>query len=329
MRTPAFWHQPSMLSTLLSPLGMLYGAASLIAQSTRVPEHADVPVIAVGNAVLGGAGKTPVSLSLGEILLKLGETPHFLSRGYKGNRHTNPQCVNPAKDSFREVGDEPLLLAEIAPCWVHKTRALSARAAHKAQASACIMDDGLQHTSLHRDIAFLVIDTAYGNGNGQIFPAGPLREPFSASLNKAHALVLIGAQPLPWHVPSHIPQFRATLEPDSSWQTLYAKPVIAFAGLARPEKFFHLCTAQGMRVVEQYPFPDHHAYSDSDIDALLVRATRMNATLVTTRKDAVRISAAQRAHIKTLPVHLVWQNQPELESFLKTTLAAVRAGAVS
>lgn len=328
MHTPNFWHQPSLLGTLLSPLGALYGAATIVAQSVHVPAHADLPIIAVGNAVLGGAGKTPVTISLARMLQQMGEQPHLLSRGYGGTPNATPLRVDVAQHNPNIVGDEPLLLAHTAPCWVHKKRDLSAVAAHQNGASVCIMDDGLQHTSLHRDLSLLVIDTHYGNGNGHIFPAGPLREPFARALDKAHALVLIGKSPCTLALPSTLPQFRASIMPDNAWLALRDKPVIAFAGLARPSKFFALCEASGMRLIETFAFPDHHRYSRNDIAGLLAQAKRAGATLVCTEKDGVKLTASEREQIHVLPITIAWQNEPALQHFLSTELASIRAGAI-
>lgn len=328
MHTPNFWHQPSLLGTILSPLGTLYGAATIVAQSIHVPAHGELPIITVGNAVLGGAGKTPVTLSLARLLQQMGEQPHLLSRGYGGTKTALPICVDAAQHNPSIVGDEPLLLSQTAPTWIHKKRVLSAEAAYQHGATVCIMDDGLQHTSLHRDLSLLVIDTHYGNGNGQIFPAGPLREPFARALDKAHALVLIGSNPCSLALPPHLPQFRATIVPDNAWHTLRGKPVIAFAGLARPSKFFALCEAQGLRLIETFPFPDHHRYSRNDIAGLLSHAQRAGATLVCTEKDAVKLTPVEREQIQVLPITIAWQNEVALKQFITTELAAIRAGAV-
>ena len=193
MRAPDFWRRGGgPLGAVLTPLGWGYGLATRLRLAMANPFKASVPVLCVGNLIAGGAGKTPVTLSLGRRLMDQGRKVHFLSRGY-GGRRAGPLRVDPDHHGAREVGDEALLLARCAPAWVARDRPGGCRAAIAGGARAIIMDDGFQNPYLAKDVSLLVVDGAYGFGNGRVMPAGPLREPVEAGLARADALVLIGA----------------------------------------------------------------------------------------------------------------------------------------
>jgi tetraacyldisaccharide 4'-kinase len=321
--TPAFWDTPGGLGSLLAPLGSLYALLGRLQVRFHPPSHANVPVISIGNVTLGGAGKTPVAISVSKMLQEAGETPHLLSRGY-GAEIRVPIQVDPDLHSAVMVGDEPLLLARAAPTWAYPDRAQSAKKAAAAGASVLVLDDGLQHYSLHRDLSLLVIDTTYHLGNGQIFPAGPLRESLASALAKTDAVIALGESPLRLAIPSHIPIFRAAYVPGPEWAELKGKPVIPFAGLARPEKFFTMCEKQGLAVVERYPFEDHYRYTRRQANILLERAQLMNATLVTTEKDAVKLNPDDRKRMKVLSIQLLWQDEGAFRSFLLSRLADIK-----
>lgn len=328
-KAPSFWHQPSLLGTLLSPLGRAYGAISALMQSQAVAFRASVPVFCVGGAVLGGAGKTPVAAALAFMCKELGETPHMLSRGYGANIEGSLR-VDSTLHTAEQVGDEPLLLARVAPTWVSPQRATSARLAMNDGATVLIMDDGLQHGGIVRDTSFLVIDTDYMLGNGQIFPAGPLREKFVDTLEKSHAIIALGNAPLRLpeacvQAAKKLPVFRANTTPTAAWEAMRNQHVFAFAGLARNEKFFRMCAAAGMQVVDSVSFPDHHPYTRAEAKMMIRRAELLGAIPVTTEKDAVKLHPEERAKITVLPLGLVWENAQSVATFIQGRLASFRA----
>src|SRR5262245_61660646 len=176
MREPAFWHRPrSMKSHVLKPLSALYGAIAA-RRMARQGMDAGIPVICVGNYHVGGAGKTPTVLALTKLLRDLGETPVVLSRGY-GGRLQGPVRVDPARHAASDVGDEPLMLAGALPVVVSRKRAEGVPLARAHGATVILMDDGFQSPAIVKDTSLIVIDGARGIGNGQVFPAGPLRAP--------------------------------------------------------------------------------------------------------------------------------------------------------
>lgn len=319
MNAPHFWNTRNTLSAMLAPLAWAYGIGNRYDRARTRAVRAPIPVISVGNATVGGAGKTPTTLALVPLLQSLGTTPHLLVHGYKGDAALSAHRVN-ITDDWRQVGDEALLLARAAPTWVGANRHASAIAAAAAGASLLVADDAHQHYRLHKDISLLVLDGPYGIGNGKLLPAGPLREPFAAALARADAVILIGEDRQHLTRALSIPVFRARLEPREDTAFLAATPWLAFAGIGRPEKFFTQLRSLGANVVATCPFPDHHVYTQADAQALIREATRLGARLITTEKDAVKLPPSLVAATATLPVTLRFEDGAGLGHFLQTML---------
>lgn len=319
MNTPPFWNTRTLASTLLSPLAWAYRLGNHYDRTHTRAAHAPIPVISVGNATVGGAGKTPTTLALVPLLRAIGATPHLLVRGYKGEASQGTHAVA-ATDDWRRVGDEALLLARAAPTWVGASRLASATAAAKAGATLVVADDAHQHYRLHKNISLLVIDGPYGIGNGRLLPAGPLREPFAAALARADAVILIGDDHQQLTRALRIPVFRASLKPRGDTAFLATTPWLAFAGIGRPEKFFTSLRTLGASVIATCPFPDHHAYREADAMALMAEANRLGARLITTEKDAVKLPPALAAVTATLAVDLVFEDAAGLTHFLNGRL---------
>lgn len=322
MKTPAFWYRPpGLASSLLAPLGALYGLAGRRRIAGTIPQRVAAPVVCVGNLVAGGAGKTPVGLALIAALRARGVPVHALTRGH-GGRETGPLQVDPARHTAADVGDEALLLAGAAPCWVARDRAAGARRAVAAGAGAIVMDDGFQNPALHKDLSLIVADGAVGFGNGRLVPAGPLRERVADGLARADALVILGEDR---HGVAALaggrPVLKAWLEPDPEAAARFAgRAVLAFAGIGRPEKFFATLETLGARVVERAPFADHHPYRPAEVAALIDRAAAAGAVPVTTAKDAVRLPPDLRARVEVLPVSVRWEGEGALAALLTSEL---------
>lgn len=318
MKTPAFWYRPpGLASTLLAPLGALYGLAGRRRIAGIVPRKVGVPVVCVGNLVAGGAGKTPVGLAVIAALQARGVAVHALTRGH-GGREAGPLAVDPGRHAAADVGDEALLLAGAAPCWVARDRLAGAARAVVAGAEAIVMDDGFQNPALHKDLSLIVADGAVGFGNGRLVPAGPLRERVADGLARADALVVLGEDR---HglaaLASGRPVLAARLEPDpEAAAPLVGRDVLAFAGIGRPEKFFATLEALGADIAERVPFADHHPYRPAEVAALIDRAAALGALPVTTAKDAVRLPPELRAKIAVLPVSVRWADESALAALL-------------
>lgn len=282
----------------------------------------------IGNLVAGGAGKTPVALSVAEILIARGVSTHFLSRGY-GGRLPGPMAVDGALHDAKDVGDEPLLLARLAPTWVSRDRAAGAVAAVDAGAGAIVMDDGFQNPSLAKDLSLLAVDGAYGFGNGRVMPAGPLREPVERGLERADALVLIGDDRtgVSAMVPAGKPVLRARIVPAPGSEALAGRKVVAMAGIGRPEKFFATLRDMGCEVVGSLAYADHHVFREAEIMEAVEWAAAEDAIPVTTAKDAVRLPSDARAMISVLDITLEWEDPDALIAVLRPVLDAAGAPA--
>ncbi len=321
MQAPKFWEKSSssIVSLLLLPAACLYNLAVILRQKLASPWQAPVPVICVGNLVAGGAGKTPVVLKILQMLKQRGNCPHALTRGYGGTL-AGPAQVDPEHHTFEETGDEPLLLAHYAPTWVSKDRVQGAQAV--AEADVIVMDDGFQNPSLFKDLSLIVVDGRYGFGNGKIIPAGPLRETIKAGLKRADAVVLIGKdsaqaeESIRHNCEKKILILRAALVTKPEARKLLGQPILAFAGIGTPSKFFKTLEELGCTLIERIPFSDHHSYSISEINALKKRASKKNALLVTTEKDAIRLPDGTRDSIQILTIDLKWSDEVAVHTML-------------
>jgi len=334
VRAPSFWWQePGAAAALLAPIAAVYGAVA--AARLRLPgERAGVPVLCVGNPTVGGSGKTPAALALARLLIEAGERPWLLSRGY-GGRLAGPVRVDPQHHRADDVGDEPLLLARCAPSVVARDRVAGARVARGAGADVIVLDDGFQNPSLAKDLSILVIDARRGIGNGRVFPAGPLRAPLAAQLDRAQAILVIGDGPAASVARDAeargLTVFRGRLVPDAaSVAALKGNRVLAFAGIGDPEKFFATLADAGIDVAVRRGFPDHHRFTATQAAALLAEADRTGHSLVTTEKDFVRLAhkralAPLAARSRVLPVVLDVEDADRFRRFVLAAIATARA----
>ncbi|NNE85545.1 MAG: tetraacyldisaccharide 4'-kinase [Alphaproteobacteria bacterium] len=316
MKTPAFWYQvPGATASALAPLASLYALADSVKKGFARPQRADVPVICVGNLVAGGAGKTPVALALAALLAD--RNIAFLTRGY-GGIEVGPLKVEAYRHKATEVGDEALLLARAAPTWVSRDRVAGAKAASEAGADIIIMDDGFQNPSLEKDFSLIVVDGASGFGNGRLVPAGPLREPVAEGFARADALVIIGDDKtgIADNLHPDFPVLAARLTPTPEAEFVAGKRVVAIAGIGRPEKFFTTLQEMGCTLAAHHAFADHHRYTVPEIMNICVEAAALDATLVTTEKDWVRLPAQTKSMVQTVPVILEWQNEDKIRALL-------------
>jgi tetraacyldisaccharide 4'-kinase len=300
--------------------------------------HAGLPVICLGNLTIGGAGKTPAALAVAQFLHAAHERPFFLSRGY-GGRLAGPVRVNPALHRAADVGDEPILLARLAPTVVARDRVAGATFARSAGASVIVMDDGFQNPSLAKDLSLILVDGRRGIGNGRVVPAGPLRAPLERQLDRAQALIVVGAPDGAARVIERaeerkIPLFHGKLEPDRAVvNAIGRRKVLAFAGIADSEKFFATLAAAGIEVANRAGFPDHHRFSAAEALDLVTQARANNLMLLTTEKDLARLTGQpelQRlaTHASALPVRLVIEEQDRLRQMILNAIANYRATAL-
>ncbi len=327
MRAPDFWYPMSgragITATVLTPIGWLYGAASQWRILTATPRRTVAQVVCVGNLTAGGTGKTPVCLALNDLLTADGTRTAFLTRGYGGSV-PDPTCIDPLVHGFEEAGDEALLLSTGAPTYVSPTRRRGAEAASRDGAEVIVMDDGFQNSAIKKDLSFVVIDGAAGFGNRRMIPAGPLRESIRLGLRRADAIILIGelchARDQKLIDASGLPVLRASINVDPRAEFDLTRPVVAFSGIGRPQKFFDTAAAMGFNVVEAVPYPDHHPFRERDLVWLETLRNERNADLLTTSKDYVRLPADFRARTRELPIKVLFERPDDVAAFLSEGL---------
>ncbi len=296
------WYRRGALACLLWPASLVFGfSVALRRQLYRLrlirSAHPGIPVIIVGNIVAGGSGKTPLVLWIAELRKRNGWSPGIVSRGY-GARLETPRAATIAAEPG-EVGDEPILLARRSGCpvWVGPDRlgVIAAMREQHPELDVVVLDDGLQHYRLRRDLEIAVVDER-GFGNGWLLPAGPLREP-PARLRSVHAVV---------SHQSPVQGYAMRLEGETLHrmtdardrrpvQSFAGQKVHAVAGIGHPNRFFLHLARLGARPVP-HAFPDHHAFRPQDLefgDGLPV---------LLTEKDAVKLRHAARPDWWVLPV---------------------------
>ncbi len=314
MKTPRFWNEKSFISDCLLPFGDLYDLATRLRLKLKSSYKAKCPVICVGNITAGGTGKTPVSLSVAEMLQQMGYNPFFISRGYGGRIHN--VVVNKEVHTPQQVGDEPLLLAECAPTVVNPDRASAARLAIAHGADCLVMDDGFQNPGLYKDISLLVFDGRYGVGNGRVIPAGPLRETFDEGIKRAQAVVILGEDKTGIAKRTSLPIFYAEVKEEQPQNA--KRDVLAFAGIGHPEKFYTSLAKCGLNVVKTHNFPDHYFYTRAELNKLIDEAKNKDLDIFTTSKDFVKIPLSLRKEIKVLNIKVQWQDKDKFMLFLQS-----------
>lgn len=325
MPEPKFWrnppHAPGIRSLLLAPLGAVY--AGLTARRVRqASAKMKVPVICVGNINAGGTGKTPTVIALVQMLQNAGLSPIVVSRGYGGSVE-GPIVVDPKNHGAAEVGDEPLLIAAFTQIIVAKDRATGARMAEELNADVILLDDGFQNSSVHKDLSIVVVDAKVGFGNGRCIPAGPLREPVKAGLKRADFVLSIGgdadqkAFDQVWRTHFDKPVLRAHLAPLQTGMDWQDTPVLAFAGIGRPGKFFATLKSLGANILRAEALSDHQPLTPALMKRLEAEAKLLGAQLVTTEKDAVRLPDSFRSQVLALPVRLEFEDASSLKERLK------------
>jgi tetraacyldisaccharide 4'-kinase len=319
MQAPDFWTNDGVMSRLLAPLGWIYGIGAAAQRRWTTPYRADRPIVCVGNFVAGGAGKTPVALAIADWYLTKGLSPHFLTRGY-GGRLAGPLQVDLQTHGAVDVGDEALLLARKAPTWVSCVRPGGAKAAVASGADIIIMDDGFQNSGLYKDLSMVVVDGSYGIGNGRVMPAGPLREFFKDGLLRTDVMVILGLNRA-FKLTTNIPTLSASLVPDATSLLPDSCPVVAFAGIGRPQKFFDTLAEMGFEIAVAKTFPDHHPYSNREISALKSMALENGARLITTEKDFVRLDTANAEGIEVVRITVEWENSAAMDHILSTVIS--------
>lgn len=280
MKTPRWFLKKRLMAYLLCPLSLFYLIGSKFVFNLR-KTHEYVsrrPIICFGNILSGGVGKTPVVRTVAKFF----DAP-VVMRGYKKSKETYG------------LGDEAKMLSNDGILVHVGNRKSNLILLNKQKSdSPIIMDDGFQNSSIKKDISVLVFDESVGFGNGFLLPAGPLREKKSA-IRRADAIILIKRKNVArnFALPTDIPVFKAKNTEICPYND--KTPVIVFAGIGYPEKFFDNVPC---KIIEKISFPDHYQYTKEDIENLINKAKKKNAELLTTEKDWVRLPDWAQKQIK-------------------------------
>jgi tetraacyldisaccharide 4'-kinase len=326
--TPRDWYRrdrrsPGALGLALLGASRIWTFATARRLAKGRPVDPGVPVICVGNLTLGGTGKTPVVRALTALLAAEGRRPAILSRGH-GGRVRGPIRVDPSRDDAAAVGDEALMMAADAPVWIARDRAAGALAAAGAGADVIVMDDGHQNPSVAKALSLIVVDgetrdNEWPFGDGAVFPAGPLREPFAIGLARADAVILL----LPADLAEADPELLAlfTALPVLTARLLPSKPPppgpqLGFAGIGKPWKMERALKAAGCDLVDFAPLPDHKPIAEATLTFLADRARSLGAGLVTSEKDWARLPASWRDRVTPWPVRAVFDDEAAVRSLL-------------
>ncbi|MDQ1152890.1 tetraacyldisaccharide 4'-kinase [Brevundimonas sp. SORGH_AS_0993] len=336
LNTPRWWYvrdsnHARITRTALKPLGWVWAAATARRIAKAAPVDPGGPVISVGNLTVGGSGKTPVAREILRLLRDRGLDAHALSRGY-GGRLEGPTQVDPAVHAAADVGDEPLMLAQGSPAWIARDRVAGAKAAVAEGAQALVLDDGHQNPALNKTVSLIVVDgetrgDEWPFGDGSVFPSGPMREPLKAGLARADAVVILAPTDAEtvdgelFRTFGDLPIFVARLTPEGPPPS---GAQVGFAGIAKPWKVERSLKAAGCDLVDFVPFPDHAAYSHRDMAFLRDRAAVFGAGLVTTEKDWVRLTPAQRVDVTAWPVVARFEDEAAFAAFLTERIQSAR-----
>jgi len=326
---PFWWKKAGWQAWALSPLSYLYGKGSSQRMGQRPTESVDVPVICIGNLIVGGAGKTPTAMLIAKFAKRAKLKPGFLSRGYGGGI-SKTTLVDLEKHNAHDVGDEPLLLAGIAKTVISADRAAGAKMLVKEGCNFIVMDDGFQNPKLTKDFSLVVVDSKRGIGNGFSMPAGPLRVPLKSQLLLASAILVIGDAPgadkiIRFAARAGKPVFHAStrIVDPAKWKN---RQVIAYAGIADPSKLFDSLREAGAEVIETIPFGDHHHFTKDEANELIKKSKLRKMQLVTTSKDRARLHGVHKhqtdlaAVSEVLQVELVFDEPTVLQRVVRETL---------
>ena len=301
---PKFWdkNQFSLMSILLFPIALLIKLLNIFKRSITKTYQCSIPIVCVGNIYLGGTGKTPLCIEIFSILKDLNMNPAFIRKKY---------------DSFQ---DEVNLQKQIGPIYQSKKRIEALKEAIQNKANVAILDDGFQDFSINKNLSVICFNEKQWVGNGLVIPSGPLREDLSA-LKRANCVIINGKKNIDieneiFSQNKKIKIFYTKYKPQNINEFKNNK-VVAFAGIGNPENFFNLLRDNKIDLVEKIKFPDHHKYSENELENLFDKAKKHSAVLLTTEKDYFRISESYKQNIKCLKIEVEIENRNQFIEEIK------------
>lgn len=330
LKTPKFWLKRTAISYALLPFSAIYYAIFLLRKKFSNPQKIAKPVICVGNIIAGGSGKTPTAMALGKILQDLEVNFAFLSRGYMNDGTKFLMLRSEDKLDAKKVGDEPIILSKMAPTFVAKNRLFGARQIEKmTNFQAIILDDGAQNVHLKPDYIILVIDAKVVFGNGFLIPAGPLRETIRSGISKANLVVVVNddssnliknlkKSPILEFAKKKIIGAQIIAKNSEEFSN---KNLLAFCGLAYPEKFFKFLKENNLKVEQELGFADHYSYKNSDLEKILEICSNKKLTPITTKKDWVKFDKKFQNKISYLDVEMHFDDVDLVRNEMKKILS--------
>jgi len=302
---PKFWNKDkfSIIALILTPFSYLYWLLFIIKKKLNKKKFFPIKVMCVGNIYLGGTGKTPFAIELLSILKGLGKKPCFVIKNHNLTE------------------DENKLLSKFGSVFTSSNRGDSVELAHKNGFDIAIMDDGFQDFSLEKNFSFLCFDETLWIGNGLLIPAGPLRESLKDGIKRANCILVKGKKNT--LIENKIRELNKTIDifyfqyKPIDIKNYLDKSVIAFAGIGNPEGFFELLRKNNINILKNFPFPDHHNYTDDEIKKLINQAKENDAILLTTEKDFLRIKKEFHDKISFLKIELIIEKKNELMDKIK------------
>jgi len=319
MKTPDHWSKRNFTSEALVLVSVFYFIfLRLKYLFCKKGEKLSVPVICVGNITAGGAGKTPTAIAIAKILKSKHKKPAFVSRGYGGSIKQATK-VDIENHTSKQVGDEPLILVQTAPCYIAANRVDAANLAIKEGADIIILDDGMQNPSIKKDLSINVIDGGFGFGNELLIPAGPLRDKKKIALSKADISIIIGddKKSIEENLPEGMRVFHAEISPSNKKKPSKKVNYIAFAGIGRPGKFFESLGREGLKIVQRISLPDHYNYNKNDLIELENLAKDNDAKLITTQKDAIKLPEEFKKQIFIFNIAVKFDDEKSIKNIIK------------
>ena len=306
------WKQKSLINYILSFFSLLWLLLAVLRRLKTKQYKSNLFVICVGNINLGGSGKTPTAINIGKMLLDSGYKVAYLTKGYKGI-FTGPIFVN-ANYSYKEFGDEPIILSQYCPTMVSKNLAEGLKELEKGNFDVVILDDGMQNPTIFKDMNIVVVNGSYGFGNCMVFPAGPLRERLDKRLKTADSIIVLEEDKA--NIKNKIKTYNNNI-----YNGYYSvvnkennsnKNVYAFCGIGMPEKFCNTLKDMGYNILKSRFYKDHYIYSNEEIDSLIKYAQENNLQLITTEKDFIKLSNEAKKVVKYIKIDLILLEQHNL-----------------
>jgi len=301
---PKFWDKSnvSSISILLFPIALIIQWLGFLKRTLTKTHKFSIPVICVGNIYLGGTGKTPLCIEIFSILKNLNLNPVFIRKKY---------------DAFQ---DEVDLQKQTGSVYQNKIRGTAVKKALENKADIAILDDGFQDFSIKKNLSIICFNEKQWIGNGLVIPSGPLREGLSA-LKRANCVVINGKKNIDienkiFSKNKDIKIFYSKYN-SKNINEFEKKKVIAFAGIGNPENFFTLLKDNGVNIVKEIIFPDHHKYSEKELENLINKKKENNNILLTTEKDYLRINDNYKKNINFLKIEVQIENRNQFIEEIK------------